>query len=201
LESGNDDPSNIFGRESGYDNIDLISLNFETESLLESNNEHSNSTAISMELAKKLSKKIQKKVLTKRGSLVVRHKRNCDRDFDKSENPLLKPSMVTFRRSRGKPLELKSKKMSVSVLGGYKKYETPVSSKDQGQSVGESGQSSDISFDKILDAQTTQEDLMNQFLSLKVSNQASVTEAKENLSVLQTLTSTIQYLGLFSRQP
>jgi hypothetical protein len=191
----------MFGRDSGYDNIDLISLNFETESLRESKNEHSNSTEISMELAKKLSKKIQKKVLTMRGSLVVRHKRNCDRDFDESENPQLKPSMVTFRRSRGKPLELNSKKMSVAVLGGSKIYETPVSSEDQGQSIGGSVQSSDISFDQILGSQTTQEDLMNQFLSLKVSNQASVTEAKENLSVLHTVTSTIQYLGLLSRQP
>jgi hypothetical protein len=82
LEYANDDPSNIFGSDSEYDNIDLISLNFEAESLLESKNEHSNSTAISMKLAKKLSKKIQKKVLNKRGSLVIRYNRNCDRDFD-----------------------------------------------------------------------------------------------------------------------
>jgi hypothetical protein len=82
LEPGNDDPSIIFGRDSEYDNIDLISLNFDAESLLESKNDHSNSTAISMKLPKKLSKKIQKKILTKRGSLVIRHKRNCDRDFD-----------------------------------------------------------------------------------------------------------------------
>jgi hypothetical protein len=201
LESGNDDPSNFFGRDSVSYNIDLISLNFEAESLLESKNEHSNSTAISMELAKKLSKKIQKKVLTKRGSLVIRHKRNCDRDFDESENPQLKPSMVTFRRSRGKPLELSSKKMYLSVLGGSKKDEAPVGSEDQRQSVGESCEGSDITFDQTRGSQNTQEDLMNQFLSLKVSNQASVTEAAENLSVLQTLTSTIQYLGLLSRQP
>jgi hypothetical protein len=128
LESGGEDPSDIFDRDLLYDNVDLISLHFEDESLLESKNEHSNSTAISMTLAKKLSKKIQKKVPAKRSSLVIRHKRNCDRDFDESKNPQLKPSMVNFRRSRGKPLELGSKKISVSVLGGSKKDKTPVSS-------------------------------------------------------------------------
>ncbi len=91
--------------------------------------------------------------------------------------------------------------MSVSMLGGYKKDETPVSSEDQGQSFGASGQGSDITFGRILGSQTTQEDLMNQFLSFKVSNQASVTEAAKNLSVLQAVTSTIQYRGLLSRKP
>jgi hypothetical protein len=129
LESGNEDPSDIFDRDLIYDNVDLISLRFEEESLLESKNEHSNSTAISVPLAKKLSKKIKKKVPAKRSSMVIRHKRNCDRDFDESENPQLKPSLANFsRRSRGKPLELSSKKMSVSVLGGSKKDKTPVSS-------------------------------------------------------------------------
>jgi hypothetical protein len=109
--------------------------------------------------------------------------------------------MVTFRRSRGKPLELSSKKMSVFVLDGYKKDKTPVSSEDLGQSVGGSGQGSDITFYQIMGSQTTHEDLMNQLLSLKVSNQASMTEAAENLSVLQTVTSTIQNLGSLSRQP
>ena len=197
LENEYTDYSDRFGTHDVFGHYEETSLQLDSTSVAVSKGENSCSTNIPSTLTKKFSKKIQK-LTPKKGSVVIKHKRNCDRDFNCAENPKLKPNMVTFRRFRGKPLKKSEKKMSESWL-------PPVSHSSKPQpSCGvsvldsncESHVGSEVTFSKIMGSQESQSDMLSRFKSLKDSNKDSETEVAENLNYLDMITSTIRKLGL-----